>query len=38
MLYMAAILPAGRPGPRDDVWDDKKLNGFNHIYGDKEPA
>ena len=24
---------AGSPGPRDDVWDDPKLNGFNHIYG-----
>ncbi|MEZ4734590.1 MAG: hypothetical protein R3E79_46460 [Caldilineaceae bacterium] len=24
---------AGSPGTRDDVWDDEKLNGFNHIYG-----
>lgn len=24
---------AGSPGPRDDVWDDPKLNEFNHIYG-----
>ena len=24
---------AGSPGPRDDVWDDAKLNGFSHIYG-----
>ena len=24
---------AGSPGTRDDVWDDPKLNEFNHIYG-----
>lgn len=29
---------AGSPGTRDDVWDDEKLNGFNHIYGDIRKA
>jgi len=29
---------AGSPGTRDDVWDDEKLNGFNHIYGDIRAA
>jgi multiple sugar transport system substrate-binding protein len=29
---------AGSPGTRDDVWDDPKLNEFNHIYGDIRAA
>lgn len=29
---------AGSPGPRDDVWADEKLNGFNHIYNDIRTA
>ena len=29
---------AGSPGTRDDVWDDEKLNGFNHIYADIRKA
>ncbi len=29
---------AGSPGPRDDVWDDAKLNGFSHIYSDIRKA
>jgi ABC-type glycerol-3-phosphate transport system substrate-binding protein len=29
---------AGSPGPRDDVWNDEKLNGFSHIYRDIRAA
>jgi multiple sugar transport system substrate-binding protein len=29
---------AGSPGTRNDVWDDAKLNEFNHIYGDIRAA